>query len=720
VIPLLATRFFLAFSCLLLLGAPVFAAGVDFDARVAPILIQHCLECHTGPEPSGKLNLSTGEGLRRGGKSGAVVGGDQILWERVHAGEMPPKKQGKSQALSKGDQETLKAWLDAGAEWPKGRTLDLYEITTATRGGRNWWSFQPIKAHHSETGIDGFIRKDLAKAGWVPAPAADRRTLIRRVSYDLIGLPPTAAEIDAFVADPDPDAYAKLVDRLLASPHYGERWARHWLDVARYAETSGYERDQTKPNAWKYRDWVVAAFNDDKPFERFILEQLAGDELPDRSESTVTATGFLRLGTWNDEPNDPNEYKYERLEDMVHATTSGFLALTVKCARCHDHKFDPIPQRDYYRLASAFWAGPIDSGDRGLLGGPSKEQLGYDVFGWTDRGPEPPPLKLLKKGDPTRPLDVVPFGHLSLVANLPQDAVVQKTAKTSGRRLAMAKWIADPKNPLTARVWVNRLWQHHFGRGLVRSPDNFGFTGEKPTHPELLDFLATEFLKSGGRSKPLHRMMVLSATYRQSSIHPRQVEYAAADAGNRLWWHAERRRLDAESLRDSLLFAAGRLDLSRRGGPSFVPEISPEALEGWSQKGTGWKPSPPAEQNRRTLYVFMKRGLLPPMLTVFDSPETTLPCGQRDVTTVAPQALAMLNNSFVHQQSRTLAARAAKEPDFVTAAWRFALGRGPTAEERAAAAEHITAQKTRLGSKEKARESLCHVLLNLNEFVYVD
>jgi hypothetical protein len=281
-----------------------------------------------------------------------------------------------------------------------------------------------------------------------------------------------------------------------------------------------------------------------------------------------------------------------------------------------------------------------------------------------------------------------------------------------------------PDNPLTARVWVNRLWQHHFGAGLVRSPDNFGFTGEKPTHPELLDFLAAELVRRGWESKPIHRMMVTSATYRQASNHPNQAEYAAVDAGNRLWWRAQRRRLDAESLRDALLFAAGELNASRVGGPSFVPEISAEALEGWSKKGAEWQPSPRDEQQRRTLYAFVKRGLLPPTLTTFDAPDTTLPCGQRDVTTVAPQALAMLNNSFVHTQSAALARRASAgggdDLEFVRRAWRFALARDPSHDEEKALLAHLHAQTVRLKSEEKARTSLCHVLLNTNEFIYID
>ena len=387
------------------------------------------------------------------------------------------------------------------------------------------------------------------------APPADKRTLIRRVYFDLLGLPPTYEEVEAFAKDNSPDAYEKLIDKLLASPHYGERWGRYWLDVARYAETCGYERDQVKPDVWKYRDWVIKAFNDDMPYDRFVLEQLAGDELPDASASTVIATGFIRLGTWNDEPNDPNEYKYDRLEDMVGATSTAFLALTVKCARCHDHKFDAIRQTDYYRMAGAFWAGFIEPGPREHLGGPNAKALGHDgVFGWTDRGRDVPPIKLLKKGDPNRPGAVVEPGHLSTVPALDKPlASPPASAKTTTRRLQLAQWIVDPKNPLTARVWVNRVWQYHFGFGLVRTPDNFGFTGEKPTHPELLDWLASEFVAGGWRTKRLHKLILLSATYRQSSLHPKQDEYAKTDAGNRLWWRAERRRLDAEALRDSLL-----------------------------------------------------------------------------------------------------------------------------------------------------------------------
>ena len=681
----------------------------DFEKEVAPILVKRCLECHNARDANGQLVLTTADRLARGGEGGEVVlAGDpeaSPLWQRVHSGEMPPPRRGQAQTLPAAEQEILKRWIATGATWPTGRTLDLFEATTDVRGGRDFWSLRPVtKPEVPRTDlapIDAFIREKLERAQWEPAPAADRRTLIRRVFNDLIGLPPTHAEIEAFAADPNPRAYELLVDDLLARPQFGERWARHWLDVVRYAETCGYERDQVKPFAWKYRDWVARAFNTDLPWDRFVLEQLAGDELPDRTVDSVVATGFLRLGTWNDEPNDPQEYKYERLEDLVHATSSAFLAYSVKCARCHDHKFDPISQEDYYRFANAFWPGSIEPRDGKLLGGPTPEELGTpDVLGWTDVRRTPPPLHLFRKGDPKQPLGVVEPGQLSMVAELANLwEPVDEQAPTTRRRLQLARWIVDRRNPLTARVVVNRLWQHHFGHGLVTSPNDFGFNGARPTHPELLDWLAADLMDGGWRLKRLHRQMVLSQTYQQASVHPRQRQYAERDAANTLWWRAERRRRDAEGLRDAMLAVEGSLSLSL-GGPSFKPTIAAEALEGLSRKSGAWQASPRAEQNRRSLYIFTQRSLLPPLMTVFDFSDTTLPCAQRDVTTVAPQALALLNNEFVHDRSQALARRVSTagedRPSQVRAAWRLTLGREPTARELAAGLAHWSAQEAAL------------------------
>ncbi len=700
-------------------------AAVDFEKDVAPILIKRCLECHNESDSNGKLSLSSAERLMGGGESGAVITPGQpqvsLLLQRVEHGEMPPEKQGKSQKLSQGEIDVLKEWIASGAKWPQGRALDLYESTSEVRAGRDWWSLQPVKradpfatpgslangtsGTQTRNPIDAFIQRQLAAESLKPAPQADRRTLLRRVYVDLIGLPPTADEIATFEADASPDAYEKVVDRLLESQHFGERWARYWLDLVRYAETSGYERDQEKPGAWRYRDWVIKAINDDKSYDRFIVEQLAGDELPNRTEETVIATGFLRLGTWNDEPNDAEEYKYDRLEDLMHVTGTAFLGLSLKCARCHDHKFDPIPHADYYKVASAFWAGPIEARGRELLGGPSKEELGFDVLGWTDIRREHAPLRMLRKGDPRHPLAAVAPGHLSLVPAMhrPVEAA-PADVKTTRRRLQLANWIVDPQNPLTARVFVNRVWQGHFGQGLVRSPNNFGFKGEKPTHPELLDWLASELVRNGWRTKPLHKLMVMSATYMQSSLHPQQDEYAAIDSANRFWWKMERKRLDAESLRDALLHASGRLDL-KVGGPSFKPDISAEALEGLSRKSAAWRASTPDEQRRRSIYTYLQRSLLPPLMTTFDLCDSTEPCGQRDVSIVAPQALALLNNPFAHEQSESLAIRvtsakteesssdASTLKQHVRAVWRAVLARDPNEREERAAIAHVAAQR---------------------------
>ena len=719
-------------------------AEIDFDRDVAPILIRRCLDCHSAGEASGKLIMVSKSQMLTGGESGKAYVASQpdasLLVQRITDGEMPPPKQGKSQKLPAKEIETLRAWIAAGAVWPEGRQLDLYEATTEVRGGRDWWSLQAVRRPAIPPGtithpIDAFIAAKLQAEQLTLAPPADKRALLRRVFTDLIGLPPTVEEADAFVADPSPDAYEAVVDRLLASPHFGERWGRHWLDLVRFAETCGYERDQEKPGAWRYRDWVIRSLNNDKPYDRFVIEQLAGDEVAERSEETVLGTGFLRLGTWNDEPNDANEYKYDRLEDLMHATGTAFLGLSLKCARCHDHKFDPIPQADYYKLANAFWTGPIEQRGRELLGGPTKDELGFDLLGWTDVRRDPPPLHMLKKGDPRRPLAAVDPGQLSLVPTLTRAvAAAPAESKTSQRRLQLANWIAEPSNPLTSRVFVNRIWLHHFGQGLVRSPNNFGFKGELPTHPELLDWLADEFVRNGWRAKPIHKLLVMSATYRQASLHPQQAAYARRDSGNRFWWHAERRRLDAESLRDALLLASGRLD-RRFGGPSFKPDISPEALEGLSRKSGAWQASPADHQRRRSVYTFTQRSLLPPLMTTFDFCDTTEPCGQRDVSVVAPQALALLNSRFAHEQSEALAARVlALQPTENVAqirlAWRHALGRSPIAREEQAAVAHLESQTRHFeqakalpaGSSpgQLALASLCHVLLNGNEFMFTD
>lgn len=740
-------QFLILFASLALVPAfctPMAAAEPDFAKTIGPILAKRCLGCHNASEAKGELVLLSREGLLKGGESGAVVAAknpaESLLLKKIVAGEMPPEEMGKSQALPKEEVEQIRAWIMAGAKWPEGMVLNPFEVTTSIRAGLDWWSLQPVKrpavpaaSLPGENSIDSFVQERLRQKRLEPAPPASPATLLRRLYYDITGLPPSFEEIQTFESEKTPDAYERQVDRLLASPRFGERWARYWLDLVRYADTNGYERDAPKPGAWKYRDYIIGAINRDKPYDQFVREQLAGDELPERSEETVIATGLLRIGTWDDEPNDALEYKYERLEDLVHVTGSAFLGLTVKCARCHDHKFDPIPQTDYYRLASAFWAGFIEARGRELMGGPSKEELGFDILGWTDR-PEIPPLMLLKKGDPHRPLDEVKPATLSFVSSLVAPIAAPSGSKTSQRRLAFANWLTNSQHPLTPRIAVNRLWQHHFGEALVRSPNNFGFKGELPTHPELLDYLASELKDGNWELKRLHRKLVCSATYRQASIHPKELEFREEDPANTLWWKANRRRLDAESLRDTILAVSSELNL-QAGGPGYLPHLNSEALVGLSTKDKAWQSSPADQQARRSIYIFSKRSLLLPLLTTFDFCDTTQPCAQRDINIVAPQALALLNNEFTHQASERLAKaiitsgclRIGSE-SHAESAWRRVLGREPTGPERDAISSYIHNERRRYEEngikEERIRElvlmSVCHVLLNTNELIYVD
>ncbi len=712
---------------LLLLTLPLHSAAeqttTDFERDVAPILLSRCIECHQSANPSGGLSLQTATAQRRGGDSGpAVRPGDadgSLLISRVLAGEMPPPANGHERRLPPAEAETLRRWVTEGATFPAGRVLDLFEKTLAFRGGRDWWSFQPLSTTAPpepvsipwetwrQHPIDRFLAAGLQRSQLSPAPPATARELIRRLYWDLTGLPPQSSDTELAIRMEQAGArtltapqYQQLVDRLLASSAYGERWARHWLDVARYADTSGYERDQPKPFAWKYRDWVVQALNADLPWDQFVRLQLAGDEVPDRSEQTVIATGFLRLGTWNDEPNDPEDYVYERLEDLVHTTSSAFLGLTVKCARCHDHKFDPIPQADYYQFAAAFWPGPLRPGNRTVLGGPDATALGFpDVLGWTDMTRQPEPLQILKNGERDKPLRSVSAGPLSCLPQAGQNPfAIAPTATTTQLRLQLANWIASPQNSLAARVIVNRIWMHHFGEGLVRSTSNFGFTGERPSHPELLDWLAGELLRSGGSLKHIHRLILTSEAWQQSVQHPDESRYSDIDADNRWLWRGNRRRQDAESLRDAILAASGELDL-KTGGPGFVPTLSSDALEGLSRKDAAWTASPADEQRRRSLYMYLQRSLQPPMMTTFDQCDTTISCGRRDVSIVAPQALTLMNNQFLHERAQALAKTTISTSDpaaRVNHVWKAFLHREPSADELAESLSHLRKQQQQL------------------------
>ncbi len=576
--------------------------------------------------------------------------------------------------------------------------------------------------------IDAFVLEKLEAKGLAPNPPADKRALVRRVYFDLTGLPPTPQEVEAFVADKSPKAWEALVDRLLTSPRYGEQWGRHWLDLVRFAETNSYERDGAKPRAWRYRDYVIRSFNDDKPYDRFIREQLAGDELPHATADSITATGYYRLGIWDDEPADRELARFDMLDDILATTGQVFLGLTVDCARCHDHKIDPIAQRDYYAMLSFFQnvnhyrnGGPTDEVPLPLapavagakdpmraavekreglrsriteleehfltLHGPGKEAeadiarlikreglrvLGKEAFerykqlskeladllkdkstgdialAVTEAGPKPPETFVLMRGNPANKGDKVEPAFLQVLDPPAPAIVAPPAAKSSGRRLALADWIASEDNRLTARVMVNRVWQHHFGRGIVRSPNNFGVQGDTPTHPELLDWLASEFVEKGWRLKALHRLILTSNTYRMSS-RPGAAALKA-DPQNDLLSHFDMRRLTAEEIRDSILATTGTLNPGMFG-PGIYVDIPKEVLAGQSRPGSGWGKSSPEEQSRRSIYIFVKRSLLTPILASFDLAETDRSTPVRFASTQPTQALGMLNSAFLNEQA---------------------------------------------------------------------
>ncbi|HEX4613937.1 MAG TPA: DUF1549 and DUF1553 domain-containing protein [Urbifossiella sp.] len=661
--------------------------------------------------------------------------------------------------------------------------------------------------------IDAFVRARLAAAKLAPAAPATRAQLIRRATFDLTGLPPTPEETEAFVRDTAPGAWAKVVDRLLASPHYGERWGRHWLDLARYADTNGYEFDEPRPDAWRYRDYVVRALNADKPYDRFVTEQLAGDEAYPGDPDARVATGFNLLGPDMTDSSDQAQRRLNTLTDMTDTAALAFLGLTLTCARCHDHKFEPVPQTDYFRFQAFFApaafrtdlpaATPAEVRDRAAaearylemtkgvrdliegIEGPHRRRLveaklaalspdartahrtppgertggqqelvaetaakvrvaDTDVakaltpdektaadtlraklktfddrkprplpvaMGLTDRPGPPPKTYLLERGElgnkgaevqPGFPTALTPGGQ-------PVAATVEPAPPSSGRRLALARWLTGSTNPLTARVVVNRLWQHHFGRGIVATASDFGIRGRLPTHPELLDWLACELVEGGWTLKRMHRLMLLSDTYQQST-HASDAAIRL-DPDNALLSRMNRQRLEGEAVRDALLAASGRLN-TRAGGPGVV-------LPDLARAAGGSRPVPvtadAAEHTRRSIYLFARRNLRDPFLEAFDLPDSNQSCPKRERSTTAPQALSLLNSADAMAAAKALAERVAREADTepgrITRAYRLALGRAPTAAELDRAAAFLATSP---------RSELCRALFNLNEFVYLD
>src|ERR1051326_7386544 len=823
-------------------GAAAQVRGADDGYGV---LQKNCFACHGAAKTSG-LDLRTQESALSGGMHGSVLVPSDPEQSRLyklvtHVAEpaMPPGKK-----LSDDEIDTLRIWIEAGAMYPKidARQADAAEKTAMakleerpiTAEERNYWAFRPVarttppqvaEAAWNANPIDAFALAAMKAKGLKPSPPADRRALIRRAYLDVTGLLPSPEEVDAFVNDRSPTAWPKLVDKLLASPHYGERWARHWLDLARYADSEGFEFDRDRPDAWRYRDYVVNAFNSDKTYDRFIKEQLAGDEYvtgdtpPEAAHETIIATGFLRLGP---AIGGGERGKQDSLDDVITTTSMTFLGMTVGCARCHNHKFDPIPQKDYYRIQSVFfstrpntyalvsteevakyraavnritelqrpfrkakadleapyqkrlveeaisklpeymqaaWRTPPDKRSDGQklnvrqiektltddtlahkIDEPmilslmtdderkkhqelkdkiaeledQKPKMYPTALASTDSGPAAQPSYFLNRGVPDAKGSLMTPGVLS-AATTGEYAYPAPPAgaKTTWRRRGFAEWVASPENPLTSRVMVNRIWEHHFGEGIVRTPRNFGRMGEAPSHPQLLDWLAAEFVARGWSMKAMHRLMMNSQLYQMSSSD--NMASLAIDPENRYFWRMPRERMEAEILRDNILVAAGTLDRTL-GGPCVFPYIAPDLIQGSSHRTWPGKSDDDPSTWRRGIYIYSKRSIRYPLFEAYDQPNLVNTCDRRNRSTIAPQALMMMNNNFVITQAKLFAARLRKEAGDdpaaqVTRAFQLALDRTPTQSEKASALAFLKGGGDRLADFAQA-------MFNLNEFIY--
>lgn len=727
-----------------LLGESGRAESPKFD-QVLPILQKHCLDCHGAEEPESELNLTTADGLLRGARSGYIVTPGKaeasLLTQLLGKGSkphMPPEGQ-----LSAEEIATISGWIDA---LPSDSLPDRPLLAK----GKDHWAFRaPVRAALPEvdgelaswakTPIDLFIAAKLKTASLEPSPEVSQELLLRRAFIDLIGLPPSPDEVEQFVADSAPDAYEQQLDRLLASPAYGERWGRHWLDLARYADSGGFHEDIDRPFAWRYRDYVIRSLNEDKPYTQFVREQLAGDELPEVSVESLAATAFCRNGPTNDDNMgnnalDRERYRLDLLDDVISTTSSVYLGLTVGCARCHDHKFDPLPQSDYYQFLAIFnnvTRKDVALDEQGLpqLAQKAAEKGKPAVMAVHDVSNKPRETHVLFRGDLN---NKGPQVHAGVPRILSQAAkfTPQKTERSSGQRLALAEWIAAPENPLAWRVLANRIWHHHFGRGIVATPSNFGLTGSAPTHPELLDYLALELANGGGHWKKLHRQLMSSSTYRQASQSSGRGN--EVDPQNLLLWRMNKRRLEAEAIRDNVLAIAGTLN-SRHGGPGVKPRIPADLLSASQRNKWPVVKKEGPEHWRRSVYIYVKRQMPFPLLELFDVPSTAHTCDRRQDSTIPTQALVLMNDQFTQEQAlwfarRVLLSTASSTDEQSRVALRFALSREPSTTRIAEAADFLRAQQQEYQSAgqksaeatEAALIDLCHVLLNCNELLYVD
>ena len=792
--------------------------------RASAVIKANCLACHGAAKMSG-LDLRSREAMLAGGERGpALVPGkaEESRLYRFAAGldkpTMPPGKTLPADQLA-----VVKEWIAAGANFTElkddaAAVLSKLEERPVTAEEKSFWAFRPVirselPKNKQTNPIDAFLIAAIREKNLQVAPPANRRALVRRAYLDLVGLPPTVAQVEKFVNDPAPDAFAKVVEDLLASPHYGERWGRHWLDLIRYADSGGFEFDRDKPNAWRFRDYVIRAFNRDRPYDRFVREQLAGDEFPETGTDGRIGVGYLRLGLENNMKTEMT--RLDELDDLVGTTSNAFLGMTVGCARCHNHKFDPIPQKDYYRMQAVFYpAKPLDyrlapadevtawqaevkrvdalvkpvqaelaalekpyrdaivaakkaklpdyiqlalrtpaeqrtEGQRlnaiqvektlvaeekelkaALSEGDSdartvlrkrikdleatKPKIPDTALSIAEESRVAPESRFLHRGSSGQPGSVMQPGVLTAASwNEWKFPTPPADAKTSYRRRGFAEWLTAPENPLTARVMVNRIWLNHFGEGLVRTPNNFGKTGDAPTHPELLDWLASEFVRSGWSMKAMHRLMMNSEAYQRGSDDI--TANLAVDGENRLLWRMPRRRVEAEVIRDSILSVAGNL-VDRLGGPGVFPYIDPALFQASSARTWPGKPDTDPSTWRRSVYVFTKRSIPLPILDIFDKPDSVASCARRNRSTIAPQSLILMNNSFVAMEAAKFAERlrqmagddAAAQ---VRAAYAIALGRAPSQQEAERSIAFVTADKNGL-------VDFCQTMFNLNEFVY--
>ena len=751
-----------------------------FESKIRPLLEKHCIDCHSGENPKGDIDLSS----RNGWQIAQVIqphDPENSLLMAVITSEdpdvrMPPPPQ---DPLRNAEVFAIKEWILSGALDPRSASqIDapsvgpkkrnrVFEITTEDR---EFWAFQPLSApqwNTSQSQLQPPGKIDLL-VGDLQLQNASPRERIRRLYADLWGLPPTFEQVQAFEEDPSQEHWSRIVDSLLDSHHYGERWGRYWLDWVRYAETNGYERDGLKPHAWRYRDYVIDAFTKDKPYNQFIIEQLAGDQWAQSQGYTaenrleiwreaIIATGFYRLHVWDDEPDDTTAAEFDDADDIIVTIGSAFLGLTIGCARCHDHKFDPISQRDYYSLLSftrgidpyglskkggggrgtgrierylvsesqsIAWENerqtkitdlqkqletPTDPAVRARIEGEIKSLQGMSppfdaALCAHEIADQPKPTYILHRGDPNSPRELVE-------ARIPEILNPGLDRPARLHRLALAQWIADERNPMTARVMVNRIWQRHFGVGIVSSLDDFGRTGQLPKNLPLLDYLAGELIASGWSIKHLHRIILLSESYSKASrpkVQSEDLQYG----------QPQLRRLDAESIRDSILKIAGRLN-DTRSGPSIYPRLSQEVKDAANPVSVSmWQESPIELQDCRSVYLIVKRSLKVPFLESLDFANSTSPTGVRTVTTTAPQALLLLNDPWLHQQAehlsqRIVAAAGAESLKQVELLWQLVYQRSVTDEELQLALEYLK-------DKPEAMTSLCRALLNSSEFLYVD